>query len=47
MDLESLHYFAELTKDLNMTQTAKRLYRSQQTLSNHIARLEPRSFGRC
>ena len=40
MDLESLHYFAELTKDLNMTQTAKRLYLSQQTLSNHIARLE-------
>lgn len=40
MDLDSLHYFVELTKDLNMTQTAKRLYLSQQTLSNHIARLE-------
>ncbi len=40
MDLNSLNYFTELTKDLNMTQTAKRLYLSQQTLSNHIARLE-------
>ena len=40
MDLESLYYFKELTRDLNMTQTAKRLFLSQQTLSNHIARLE-------
>lgn len=40
MDIESLHYFKELTKDMNMTQTAKKLYLSQQTLSNHIARLE-------
>lgn len=40
MDLDSLNYFTELTKDLNMTKTAKRLFLSQQTLSNHIARLE-------
>lgn len=40
MDLLSLHYFRELAKDLNMTKTAARLYISQQTLSNHIHRLE-------
>ena len=40
MDLTSLYYFSELAKDLNMTKTAARLYISQQTLSNHIHRLE-------
>ena len=40
MDLTSLYYFRELSKDLNMTKTAARLYISQQTLSNHIRRLE-------
>ena len=40
MDLTSLYYFSELTKDLNMTHTANRLFISQQTLSNHIQRLE-------
>ena len=40
MDLISLYYFQELSKDLNMTKTAQRLYISQQTLSNHIQRLE-------
>lgn len=40
MDLISLYYFQELSKDLNMTRTAQRLYISQQTLSNHIHRLE-------
>ena len=40
MDLLSLYYFRELSKDLNMTKTAARLYISQQTLSNHIHRLE-------
>ena len=39
MDLVSLYYFQELSKDLNMTRTAQRLYISQQTLSNHIHRL--------
>ena len=40
MDLLSLFYFSELAKDLNMTHTASRLFVSQQTLSNHIKRLE-------
>lgn len=40
MDLVSLYYFRELSKDLNMTKTAARLYITQQTLSNHIQRLE-------
>ena len=40
MDITSIQYFAEAAKDLNFTQTAKRLYISQQNLSNHIARLE-------
>lgn len=40
MDLLSLHYFAELAKDLHITKTANRLFISQQTLSNHIQRLE-------
>lgn len=40
MDILSLYYFSELAKDLHMTRTANRLYISQQTLSNHIQRLE-------
>lgn len=40
MDLTTLGYFYELTKDMNMTKTAQRLFLSQQTLSNHILRLE-------
>ena len=40
MELISLYYFKELAKDLHITRTAERLYISQQTLSNHIARLE-------
>lgn len=44
MDTLSLYYFSEVAKDLHMTRTAKRLYISQQTLSNHIQRLEE-SFG--
>ncbi|MEN6312702.1 MAG: LysR family transcriptional regulator [Veillonellales bacterium] len=40
MNLHSLYYFNELAKDLNMTRTAERLFISQQTLSNHILRLE-------
>lgn len=40
MDITSLYYFAEVAKDLNITRTANRLYISQQTLSNHIQRLE-------
>ena len=44
MDIASLYYFTEVAKDLHITQTANRLYISQQTLSNHIQRLE-HQFG--
>lgn len=40
MDLQSLMYFRELTKDLNMSRCASRLHVSQQTLSSNILRLE-------
>ena len=40
MDMISLYYFSEVSKDLNITHTASRLFISQQTLSNHIHRLE-------
>ena len=40
MDILSYYYFAELCKDLNMSRTAERLYVSQQTISNHIQRME-------
>lgn len=40
MDLTSLYYFSEVAKDLHITKTANRLFISQQTLSNHILRLE-------
>jgi len=40
MNLQSLYYFSELAKTLHMTQTAERLFISQQNLSNHIQRLE-------
>ena len=40
MDFESLRYFIEAAKDLHITMTAKRLFMSQQTLSNCIMRLE-------
>ena len=44
MDLKSFYYFKEVTVDMNITKTANRLYMSQQTLSNHILRLE-KHFG--
>lgn len=40
MELESLYYFEETARDLHITRTAGRLHISQQTLSNHIMRLE-------
>ena len=40
MEVESLYYFAETAKDLHVTRTAQKLHISQQTLSNHIMRLE-------
>ena len=44
MDFTSLYYFIEAAKDLHITMTAKRLFISQQTLSNYIIRLE-RHYG--
>ena len=40
MELESLYYFMETARELHITRTAGRLHISQQTLSNHIMRLE-------
>ena len=40
MDSITLYYFKELAKDLNMHRTAERVFVSQQTISNHIHRLE-------
>lgn len=40
MDTLSIYYFIELTKKLHITETAESLHISQQTLSNHIHRLE-------
>lgn len=40
MDLQSLEYFLEVVREGNITLAAKRLYMSQQTLSNHLLRLE-------
>lgn len=40
MNIESLYYFSELARDLHITRTAERIHISQQTLSNHIMRLE-------
>lgn len=40
MELESLHYFLETAKSLSITETSEHLFISQQTLSNHIRRVE-------
>lgn len=40
MHLKSLEYFVEVSKDLNMTSAAQRLYISQQALSLQIQKLE-------
>ena len=40
MNYQSLFYFVEAAKDLNFTQTAKRLYITQQALSDQIRKLE-------
>ena len=40
MNLKSLEYFVEVSKDLNMTSAAQRLYISQQALSLQIQKLE-------
>lgn len=40
MNLISLYYFVELARELHVTNTAQKLYISQQNLSQHIQRLE-------
>ena len=40
MELESLNYFMETAKSLSITETSERLFISQQTLINHIRRVE-------
>lgn len=40
MNLISLYYFVELAKELHVTNTAQKLYISQQNLTQHIQRLE-------
>ena len=40
MNLTSLYYFVELAKELHFTNTAQKLYISQQNLTQHIKRLE-------
>lgn len=40
MDSLTLYYFKELAKDLNMHRTAERCFVAQQTISNHIQKLE-------
>ncbi len=40
MDTKSFGYLIAAAEDMNFTKTAKKLYISQQDLSNHIARLE-------
>ena len=40
MNLISLYYFTELAKEPHMTNTAQKLYITQQNLSQHIQRLE-------
>jgi DNA-binding transcriptional LysR family regulator len=40
LNLVSYYYFVEAAKDLHITNTAKRLFISQQNLSNHIQKLE-------
>ena len=40
MNLLTLYYFVELARELHVTNTAQKLYISQQNLSQHIQRLE-------
>lgn len=46
MNLLSLYYFVELAKELHVTNTAQKLYISQQNLSQHIQRLEHTTASR-
>ena len=40
MSYDSLKYFCAAADELNVTRAARKLHMSQQTLSNHIARIE-------
>ena len=40
IDFLNLEYFLVAAEELNFTRAAKRLYISQQSLSNHISNLE-------
>ena len=40
MNNKQLKYFIAVADSLNITQTAKNMYISQQALSNHISKLE-------
>ena len=40
MNLDSLSYFVEVARELNMTRAAHNLHMSQQTLSFHIQKIE-------
>lgn len=40
MNFLNLHYFMVCAEELNFTRAAKRLFISQQSLSNHIKKLE-------
>ena len=44
MNFLNLYYFSIAAEELNFTKAAKRLFISQQSLSNHISRLES-EFG--
>ena len=46
MNLLNLEYFLVAAEEMNFTRAAKRLYIAQQSLSNHIARLEDSLGGR-
>ena len=45
--ITSLKCFAVAAEELNFTRAAKRLYITQQALSNHIAKLEEYGVERC
>lgn len=46
MDIEILREFVFLSKNLNFTETARRLNLSQSTLSNHMIKARKRPWGR-
>lgn len=47
MNLLNLEYFLIAAEELNFTRAAKRLHIAQQSLSNHIAKLEDHLVRHC